>query len=112
MQQEITHASNVSLFMAEIIRRVVNGYTGDQILNDIKDARHHFDKLAILFGLPAESNEQPGEQNEVVAFCEWAKAEGWEFNKNGWVKHSSETPYVLTPKELYNEYEQWKQPNK
>lgn len=41
-------------------------------------------------------------EGDAVEFAEWALNEGWESRKGkGWMKHSDETPYVLTTAQLY-----------
>lgn len=52
--------------------------------------------------------EQPGRE---VVFAEWAMNEGWVCKKGvGWMKHSNETPYVLTTAELWEVFEREAKP--
>jgi hypothetical protein len=42
----------------------------------------------------------------ATEFAEWAMQDGWVCKKNvGWMKHSDETPYVLTTDELWDKYQ-------
>lgn len=49
----------------------------------------------------------PSGESEV-AFAEWALNEGWQtsHDRKGWMKHSDETPYVLTTAQLYELFKQ------
>jgi hypothetical protein len=49
-----------------------------------------------------DESAQPGRE---VEFAEWAKEQAWQCKKGvGWMKHSDETPYVMTTAELFDLY--------
>lgn len=52
-------------------------------------------------------------KESAVEFAEWAIREGWatSHDRKGWMKHSDETPYVLTTAELYELFKQQKENN-
>lgn len=56
-------------------------------------------------------DESAAGREEAVAFAEWALREGWatSHDRKGWMKHSDDTPYVLTTTELNELFKQQKE---
>lgn len=87
-EEEVTHWMPLPAFP--------DGYTWNEIPDELAAA---IKKVAEeeLGKFPVKIPEESG-----MEFAEWALNEGWESRKGkGWMKHSDETPYVLTTAQLY-----------
>lgn len=69
------------------------------------------EELNDLYWLDESAPAAGREEDNAVAFAEWAIREEWNTSHDGkgWMKHSDETPYVLTTAELYELFKQQKE---
>lgn len=85
-----------------------------EIFLDINNERsyepQHFERWKDYEILDESTAPAAGREEDGVEFVEWALSEGWEtsHNRKGWMKHSDETPYVLTTAQLYELFKQQK----
>jgi hypothetical protein len=73
------------------------------VYEKIKTACDNGELTCVYFGTLLHGLDESTQSGREVEFAEWAKEQAWQCKKGvGWMKHSDETPYVMTTAELFD----------
>lgn len=86
-------------------------YPAETVISVSDDYQQEVIEQAVKDELGEREAAVAGREEYAVEFAEWTIREGWttSHDRKGWMKHSDETPYVLTTAQLYELFKQQKE---